>query len=369
MSTPAVTLPAESAPASETPEVSVQERLDHATSGELDTWRKTGDIPAVKIKTPEAELKIEAKPDVPPPSKSEPAAASPAAPPQKPESRSDRRYREITQENRDLRERLDAIERKTSQPAEEKRGTKPESQTAAEVKTSATDKEPELGDVNPKTGKPFATIAEWQKEHTAWLRAQILGEVKGEFTKANQQSQQEREQQRRDEDIATKLLSGKEKYPDFDKVAFGPDLLIPRTSPADEFIRASDHAADLLYYLGQHPEVLKGFYRYVPGKDDVAARDGQPGRLTGVFDQLVTPFQQIATLARIEAGLNAAPAPKKEQALPPANPAPPKLPPPAPELGGRHATVGDDAEKALARGDFATWKRLTDKKELAAAKR
>jgi len=104
MSTPAVT-PAESAPAPEVQEISVQDRLDHATAKELATWRQTGDIPAIKVKEPEPKSaesapakEIEAKPAVPPPAKSETAAAPPAAPPQKPESRSERRFREITRE-------------------------------------------------------------------------------------------------------------------------------------------------------------------------------------------------------------------------------------------------------------------------------
>jgi hypothetical protein len=162
-------MPAESAPAPEVEvqEISVQDRLDHATQKELDHWRSTGEIPAVKVKAEEppkpaesapAKEEVQAKPAATPPAKSETAAASPAAKPaEAKETRSERRYREITRENRELRERLEALERKSSQPAAEAR-EKPESQPAAAAEPSKLPAKPKLTDNDPKTGKPFASL-------------------------------------------------------------------------------------------------------------------------------------------------------------------------------------------------------------------
>ena len=208
MSTSAVT-PAESAPAPaveavETPEVSVQERLDHATGPELDHWRKSGEIPAVKppkpaesaaAKTSEAEPKLDAS--AASEKSGETAAASPAAPTQKKsESRSERRYREITKENQQLRERLEAIERRTAAPPATETRETPTSQPAEETKAETAAKpKPKIDDLDA-AGKPkYTTIDQFIDARDEWTREQLLSEFEGRQSKAEQtrnQTEQER---------------------------------------------------------------------------------------------------------------------------------------------------------------------------------
>jgi DNA-binding transcriptional regulator YdaS (Cro superfamily) len=382
-----VEIPAGSAPAIEsveTPEVSVQERLDHATSAELDTWRKTGDIPAVKVKTEatpkpaesapaEKKEEVKAKPDVTPAPKSETAAASPAAPPQKQESRSEKRWRELSEQFGDLKRKNEELERRlASQPAPEVKSEKVASPAATEAGKATevkTDAEPEIGGINPKTGKAFQTIAEWQKEHTEWLRKQILAEVDGRQTKAEQARTQSEEERKVSDEVFNKSKSAIEKYPDFKEVAADPKLPIPKFSPVDLFIMDSDHPGEVLYYLGKHPEILTEFYGC---KYDSVTKTWDYGDFdmkTGKFTNHVNPIRQVKRLEAIEREVSGevTPAPKKEDA--PAKPTPVKLPPPPTELSGRAAAAGDDAEKALQRGDFATWKRLTDARELQGSRR
>lgn len=375
MSTPAVT-PAESASAPIVEqEVSLQERLNNATEDEYKVWERTGEIPAVKPKSAEPPAKTEAPAasnEAPketsaveadattPPVTTETAAAPEAVRPQKKRD-IDGRVAQLLKERKEADEkweaRFAALESKLPKPQEP--GVKTASPTVAEPgkpePIKATDPEPELGGVNPLTGKPYATIAEWQKTHTAWLRAQVTAELEGKFTQSEQQRAQAEDQRKKNEAIGAKLALGKEKYPDFEKVAFNPDLALPLGSPADEFLRNSENAADVLYYLGQHPEVLQSFYRYVPGKDD------KPGKLTGHFDQLIHPTLQTIELAKIEARLTAAaptpsPTPKPSVTTKP-------LPPPPTVLSAKGSAAGDAAEEALKKKDFSAWEAEENRRE------
>lgn len=369
-----MTIPAEItvAPAAATAaveqEVSLQERLNAATPEEYTTWERTGDIPPVKPKTSEAPPKpaesapaqsseptkdTKAKPDASPAPKGETAAASPAAIPQKTETKSEKRWRELSEKFGNLQREHEELKRQSAKPAAET-SDKPASQPAAEVKTEKRAK-PKLTDNDPKTGKPFASLDAWSDAVDEWHDERFKSTL-DERLAAETQSRTQSEQQRvRNEAMAAKLMPGKDKYPDFEKVAFNPDLTLPLGSPADEFLRSSDHAADLLYYLGQHPEILNGFYRYVPGKDD------KPGKLTGVFEQLVHPLMQVAELARIEARLTAAPAapvvPK------PSASAPKPLPPPPTVLSTQSSAAGDPVEEAINKKSFADYEKAANAAE------
>ncbi len=163
-----------------------------------------------------------------------------------------------------------------------------------------------------------------------------------------------------------------EKYPDFMQVAANPDLPIPPGSVVDQFVRDSDDPGELAYYIGKHPDVLEEFYgfKFDPDTKKWDYKDWPRGKSDG-YSNLISPIRQVKRLEAIERELSAKPAEKKEPAAEarPAKTAPPKLPPPPPELSGRGATVGDDAEKALARGDTAAYMRIVNQRELAASRR
>jgi len=379
MSTTPAEIPAESAPAIETPEVSVQERLDGATANELKTWREKGDIPAIKIKTSEAPPKPAesapasepAKSDATPAPKSETAAASPAAKPQERETRSEKRWRELSEKFGNLQREHEELKRKTSQPvaASDKPDSQPETGKTQPVKQA----KPKLSDNDPKTGKPFATLEAWSDAVDDWhdqrSEERLKSALDERLTKAEQARTQTEEQRRVADEVIQRSKPAMEKYPDFLKVAADPNLPIPAGSPADLFIKESDNPGEVAYYLGKHPEVLAEFYGCTYDPDTKTWNYGDFDQKTGKFTNHVSPIKQVRILSEIERELTA-PKPKpKTEAAPPANPPPPKLPAPPPELSGRGATVGDEAEKALQRGDVATYMRLKNQADEKASRR
>lgn len=368
MSTSAVT-PATPAVATEAveQEVSLQERLNAATPEEYKTWERTGDIPPVKPKAAEPPPKAEtpavskessaaAPGESKPPEKVETAPATEPGKPQKKRT-GDARILQLLDERKQRDEewqrRFDELAAKIPKSAEP--SAKTDSQPAAGKTDAAKQARPKLGDNDPKTGKPFASMDAWQDAVEEWHDARVNGQLDERLTKSEQQRAQTEQQRTRDETIAAKLLPGKDKYPDFEAVAFNPDLVLPIGSAADEYIRNSAHAYDVLYYLGQHPEILKGFYRYVPGKDD------RPGKLTGVFDQLIHPSLQMMELAKIEARLMATP-PVPASLKPSAQVTKP-LPPPPTVLSTHGSPSGDAAEEALKKKDFSAWEAAENLRE------
>jgi hypothetical protein len=369
---PAVTAP-ESASGNEVQEVSLQERLNAATEEEYKTWERTGDIPPVKPKSEATPPKIEAPaaakdeklettssavPGETIPPKTETAAAPEAARPPLKKRDVDGRVAQLLKERKEQDEkwaaRFDALEKKLAPPAEA--SVKPGPQPAADDKEiKASDPEPELGGVNSKTGKPYQTVAEWQKEHTAWLRAGILAEVNGTLSKSEQQRAQVEQRQVLDQGLNEKFKAGRDKYPDFDKVACSPDLFLPFGSAADVFIRNSENAHEIAYYLGQHPDILTRFYRDPTGKNG----------MTGVYENAIAPALQMMELARIEAKLTGSPAATvtSPAAIVPSAAPQKQLPPPPTVLSARSNAGTDPVEEALHKKSFADYEKAANASE------
>lgn len=362
-STPAV-VPAAPAAATEEKEVSMQERLNAATPEEYKTWEQGGEFPPIKPKSETAPPKTETPAastessateldETTPPTKVETEPATEPGKPQKKRS-GDARILQLLDERKKDREtfeaRLKEIESRIVKPAEP--SAKSESSSAADGKTEvkASD-EPKLDEPNPKTGKPYQTIAEWQKDHTAWLEAKILAQVEGRFTKSEAQRTQAEQERVLNEGMNAKLEVGRTKYPDFKTVAENPDLYIPRGSATDTFLRTSENAAEVLYYLGQHSEVLEGFYREPSGQD----------RKKGAYENTIHPQLQFLELAKIEARLMAAPVttvtPK------PSAQVPKPLPPPPTVLSAKGSAAGDAVEEALSKKSFADYEKAANASE------
>jgi hypothetical protein len=354
--TPAVEVAAPAAV--EEQEVSLQERLNNATEEEYAAWEKGGEFPPIKPKeTPKTETPAVSKEETTSSAAkvgetTAKAETAPATEPGKPQKKRDvdGRVAQLLKERKEAEEKWDArfkeLESRLAKPAEP--SAKPESSSAAETK--ATDPEPELGGNNPKTGKPYQSVAEWQKEHTAWLRAQVMAEVEGKLTKTEQQRQQTEAERFLNEGLATKFEVGRKKYPDFDKVVSNPDLYLPRGSAADVFIRNSENAAEVAYYLGQHPEILEGFYHEPQGKD----------RKKGEYENTIHPSLQMMELARIEARLTgtvqATPPPKPSATTKP-------LPPPPTVLSGKSSPSGDPADEAVKKRSFSDFEKIENDRE------
>jgi hypothetical protein len=143
---------------------------------------------------------------------------------------------------------------------------------------------------------------------------------------------------------------GRKKYPDFEKVVSNPDLYLPRGSAADVFIRNSENAAAVAYYLGQHPEILEGFYHEPQGKD----------RKKGEYENTIHPSLQMMELARIEARLTgtvqATPPPKPSATTKP-------LPPPPTVLSAKSSPSGDPADEAVKKRSFSDFEKIENDRE------
>lgn len=359
---PAVT-ETESAPVIEQ-EVSLQERLNAATEEEYKTWERTGEIPAIKPKI-EAPPKTEAPAasketsataagESKPPEKVETAPVTePGSKPQKKRD-ADGRIAQLLKEQKEERERWESrfAELEGKLPKPQDAGVKTASPTVAamEKPESAKRPRPKLADNDPKTGKPFLTIADWEDAINQWDEDRekwLTGEIDNRVTKVEQQRAQAEQERRAAEDIYERFAPGRAKYADFDEIVLNPELFLPRGCPADIFVRNSENAAELAYYLGQHPEILQGFYR------DPTGKNGKEG----VYENVVHPSLQMIELARIEARLTAPVAPAKTSVT--TKP----LPPPPTVLSAKTSAAGDPVEEAIRKKSFADYEKAANESE------
>lgn len=341
-------------------EISLQERLNSATPEEYKTWEKGGDFPPIKPKSAEPPPKTETPAastettptetgeSKPPAVETAPASES-GKPPQKKRS-GDARILQLLEENKRDREasekRIAELESKLAKPE----GVKPAS-PAEPAKVEPKKSRPRLGDNDPKTGKPFATIADWEIATDVWdveREKALQSQIDERLTKAEQQRESAETERKEIGELRKKIDAGKSKHADFDQVAFNPDLFLPRGSIADMFIRQSENPAEVLYYLGAHPEILTRFYR---------DPSGQSGK-TGQYENAVHPTLQAIELARIEATLNAPATPTPK----PSAPTKP-LPPPPTVLSAKGSAAGDPSEEAVKNKSFADYEKAENARE------
>ena len=339
-----------------TPEAPVASNLEEALeTGFLPDdphYRLTGEFKS-KEEKPAQQTEVE-DPATPGDKGDETAAASEAAPQQE-ETKGPAQTRTAkTSENRwqkrerELKELRDEVARLKAQPRSDTQQT---SQPATETKPKANAK-PNIDDVDPKTGKPrFANWKEYEDAKDKWNREEARREFQEESSKTAAEQQRIQSERTVAEGFAKKLEPVRSKYADFDTVALNPDLVIPRGSAADIFLLDSEHAGEVLYHLGQHPEILQGFY-------------GQHDPKTGRFMNLVNPAQQFRKLAEIESKF----AGNGRAQTTPATPVTQAGRPPH-QVSGKGTVAKDAVEQALEDGDFETYKKAQDAKDLARLKR
>lgn len=263
--------------------------------------------------------------------------------------RTQSRQEKLSKENRELREKLARLEGReegrSSSSASTERDGKQESQPAADAKSA--NPRPKLDDVDPKTGKPkYSTYADYEAAKDDWNRKEAIRE----FQETSAKTEGERRQQEAERTIGVELNKrfekGRTKHADFDKVALNPDLTIPRGSVTDAFLLDSDHTAEVLYYLGKHPEVLQGFYEGFDAK-------------TGKYSNKITPQRQFRKLMEIEAEVSKAPeaAPRRPQIT--------NAPRPPHQTSGQGAVQKDAVAQAVEEGDTETYIREQNARELA----
>lgn len=320
--------------AAETQEVDVQQSLDRATSKELKDWRLTGDLP--KAKPPKSEPEMPSTEDSAT-SEEKPAVTrtdSASVPPQKKKSDAQDRIREL------IRER-DELKAKLAPPS-----VQPTSQPAAETKSPG-NPEPQIDDVDPATGKPVhSSFKDWQSAHDKWNRAEAIrefGEIQG---KTQREQQLAKAEEVISENFGKKVEGARKKYADFDTVALANDLPLMKGSLPDAFCLDSPHGADVLYYLGQHRDILK-----------------TNGNASG-WPYVMTPLAMARELVKIEMQFSNghSPTPSAPRNIP-------RLPEPPTEVSARRSAPVDEAESALARGDTAAYMRAMNARELKAARK
>lgn len=140
---------------------------------------------------------------------------------------------------------------------------------------------------------------------------------------------------------ADQTTKAKAKYSDFQQVAI--DQKIPINEVMDRLILQSKHGAELLYKLGSN----------LAEAERISKLD---------------PLSCFKAMVLLEHGIEGAGAAAPAGGTAPASPAPKpqgsNAPPPVADLGARNGKPADEMEKALKDGDFATYKRLADARDL-----
>lgn len=275
---------------------------------------------------------------------SEPASSQKETTEEKPAGKtsatSESRWQKLSRENRELKERLSKVE---AAPRE----TQQVSQPAAETKPDA---RPKIDDVDPKTGKPkYATYGEFETAKDDWLLNAGLRKFQEEQSKLSDTQRQQHAERVLAEGMVKKFETSRTKHADFDQVALNPDLCIPKQSVTDIFLLESEHAGEVAYHLGQHPEILTGFY-------------GDHDPKTGRWVNKITPGQQYRALMAIEAKFSGTSAKPATQAVTNA----PRTPH---QVSGKGTVAKDAVEQAVEDGDTETYMREANARELARQKR
>lgn len=288
------------------------------------------------------------------------AAASATAQTQRPqrrESRWEKREREL----KTLREenaRLKAGSSQQQQTQQRSETAQPSSQTtqAATETTGKAAPKPKIDDLD-NAGKPkFKTYAEYEDAKDAWLRQETIREFNESQARTQQLTQQQQAEREIGVSLNKKFAGPRAKYPDFDAVALSDALTIPKGSVTELFMLDSEHAGEVLYHLGQHPEILQGFYR-----------DHDPK--TGKFTSLLSAQQQFRKLMAIEAQVSGEASRTEGERSSSSARTVSQASRPAHQVSGKGTVAKEAVEQAVEDADFETYAQAQNAKDLARFKR
>lgn len=340
---------------------SMDEAIETGFLPDDEHYRLTGEFQKEPpVKTDDAASSTEEKPavkegDAPPASEQDEtdaskAAASAAAQTQsrgKRDSRWEKRERELKtlrEENARLKSGQSSQETQRSEAAQHSQAA---TETAKQGKAAP---KPKIDDVDAQ-GKPkYKNFAEWEDAKDAWLRADTIREFQEQTQRSQQQTQQQQAEAEIGRSLAKKFESTRAKYADFDQVALSENVLIPKGSVTDGFLVDSEHAGEVAYYLGQHPEITKGFY-------------GDFDPKTGRFTNKISPQQQFRRLMAIEAEVSGASARSSSSSSSVRQVTQASRPPH--QVSGKGTVAKDAVEQALEDADFETYAQAQNAKELA----
>ena len=296
------------------------------SSAQRTEWLKTG-------KTPEAPKPAESAPAPPKENTSSEASAvehedettAPDSdpgdrqeqPPAKKMSPAEKRIKQLLARQRELEEALEA----TRKPAEEKRSDSKPSEQPAQGKPKQEDF---------KTyDEYFEALAEWKAEQRIAQRDQQR-EAKEAEARARA-AEAEVAKSWKDRVAKTKAA-----HPDFDAVFADADMDV--TPVMQKAMLASEHGAEVAYHLAKHPE--------------------ESERIAGLSN-----YEQALAIGEIISSIKAAAA-KSTQAPPKKTTSASK---PPTELASKATPPADEAEAALADGDFARYRRIMNSRSTGKA--
>jgi hypothetical protein len=321
--------------------------LASLTSEERRTWREKGTLPT---KADSAPAKTEEVKEEAVTADSAPATERPGSEPEKTQDASrqktkpnaDQRKEQLSAEIRELIRQRDEL-RATVTPREPQQASQP----APEAKKNP---EPTVDDKDEKGQFKYKTLDEFQAAQRKWDREQVLAEVEERTAKSAREREQQEAQRIIQQRVQERIETARSKHDDFDAVALNADLPIKIGSAVDVHILDSENGAELLYYLGQHPEELDR----IQGKATIT-KDAN-GNMQFKFSGGLNPAAQIRELTKLEIGLSE---PKKEPVEPKT-----RAPKPPSEVGGRGTHADDPVLSAAQAGDFRAFKAAANRKAL-----
>jgi len=310
--------------------------------------------------TPAKDASIE---DAPAASASETAAASAAAPPQK-KPNSENRWQKRERELREAREEIARLKAQSSQP-QPRSETQQASQPVTETKAKAVPK-PKIDDVDPKTNEPkFKSYADFEEARDSWLLEEGARRAQDAIGKTQREQQQSQAEQVLQQTVNERVASVRKMHADYDdavqaaiteKDEHGQDVLFfPARSPIDGFILNAKNGHEVLYHVAKNIQD--------PAIREIFARDARG-------NYLLNPIEQVSRLAVIShtlagktssgAGNDASQSSAKPitQASRPAH-----------QVSGTGTVAKDAVEQALEDGDFETYQRTQNAKDLARLKK
>ncbi len=239
------------------------------------------------------------------------------------------RIRELAAENAALKQRLEASEKKPDvKPAE----PSPAKDVSRETPASEDKpKRPKMDDHLDKTFEEFKELeTQYYEDLAAYNARKVIASEREADRQKSAQAEAQRELQEFNDKLAEDMRAVAKKRPDFGEKAQALAPLL--TEVITDFLKDSDHKAEMVYALGANPEETRR----------IAA---------------LPQARAVKELTLIETKIpnGTAPAPKRISSA---------SPPPS-QVSGRSEIVHDDQQAAVLRGDFAAYRKA---KELARRK-
>lgn len=367
-----------------TPE-SLAEALDSGFLPDNEHYRLTGEFEKPSSEKPDASAASKGKPaakegDAPPASDehqqqddASKAAASATAQTQRTDQRRESRWEKRERELKDARAeiaRLKAQPPQTQQRSESAQESQPATETQAAAGKSAA--KPKIDDIDPKTKQPkYKTYAEYEDAKDTWLRQETLRE----FSESQAKTAQQQEFAAIDRSRAENVEKVRAAHPDYDEVTAAvleakeadgraPIFYTPGSHIDNFLLSQPDRGAGLLYHCCKNvsdPAIREIFARVPDGSRYQLSNMEQISRLAVLAHTLAAGASRSTRGAQRTAE-------SEEEELSSARPITRASRPPH-QVSGQGTVAKDAVEQALEDGDFETYQRTQNAKEIARLKR